>query len=30
MYSAIGKGEAAISMAVLSDIIKNKEKMVCQ
>ena len=25
MYSAIGKGEAAISMAVLSDIIDNKE-----
>lgn len=26
MYSAIGKGEAAISVAVLSDIIDNKEK----
>ena len=26
MYSAIGKGEAAISFAVLSDIIKNKEE----
>ena len=26
MYSAIGKGEAAISIAVLSDIIKNKEE----
>ena len=25
MYSAIGKGEAAISIAVLSDIIDNKE-----
>lgn len=26
MYSAIGKGEATISVAVLSDIIENKEK----
>jgi iron(III) transport system substrate-binding protein len=26
MYSAIGKGEAAISLAVLNDIIKNKEE----
>ena len=31
MYSAIGKGEAAISIAVLSDIIDNKEnKGQCQ